>query len=138
MDRRRRLAANLAREAEAYGYTLSIWGGGALLIDAYGIPGLAGVVAYLVGALAGFAALATVAFRGFFESATVETSESVVVASMVHVVSTAGSLAAAFAVSHLLRPPALLAFVLAGVLVTVAYNLLLLVEELIVTALGRP
>lgn len=136
MDRRR-LAANLAREAEAYGYTLSIWGSGALLVDAFGIPGFARVFAFVAGALAGFAALAVVAFRGFLESATVESARSVVVASMVHLVSTSGSLAAAFAVSHLVRPPPLAAFALVGFLATVAYNLLLLGEERLAAALGR-
>lgn len=130
MDLRRTLAANLASEAEAYGYTLSVWGAGALLIDAYGVPALEGALAYVFGALVGFAALAAVAFRGFFEPADVEPADSALVVSMVHVVSTAGSLAAAAAVVHLAEPPVSLGFALVGFSVTVAYNLLLLAEEL--------
>lgn len=138
MEPRRTLAANLTREAEAYGYTLSIWGAGALLVDAFGVPGFPGVFAYVAGALVGFATLAVIAFRGFFEPATVESADSALAASMVHVVSTTGALAAAFAVSHVVVPPELVAWVTAGFLVTVAYNLLLLVEELVAAAIRSP
>lgn len=137
MDARRSLAANLVNEAEAYGYTLSVWGAGALLIDAYGVPALEGAMAYVFGALVGFAALAAVAFRGFLEPPDVETADSALVVSMVHVVSVAGSLTAAAAVVHVVEPPGPFAFALVGLCVTVAYNLLLLVEELFARYLKR-
>ena len=133
MDARTRLEANLVSESEAYGYTLSVWGAGALLIHAYGVPDIERALAYVAGALVGFGTLALLAFRGFTAEATVGEVPSSLVASTVHVVATGGILA----VVHLLlvlvgegRP--LVAFFATGVLVTVAYNLLLLDEELAV------
>ena len=137
MEARRSLAANLANETEAYGYTLSIWGAGALLIDAYGVPALGGAMAYVLGALVGFAALAGVAFRGFLETADIEGSDSALVASTVHAVSTVGSLSATVIIVNVPGLPRLLTFALVGFAVTVAYNLLLLAEQLFARALRR-
>jgi hypothetical protein len=41
MDWRQQLARNLSAETEAYGYTLSVWGGGAILIHQYSAPSIA-------------------------------------------------------------------------------------------------
>ena len=136
MNARSRLEANLVSEAEAYGYTLSIWGAGALLVHAFGVPGVERALAYVAGALVGFGALAVVAFRGLATEATVAESPSSLVASMVHIVATGGTLGA----THLFlvlgggRRP-LTVFFAVGLLVTVAYNLLLLIEELAVQSL---
>lgn len=40
MEPQDQLAQNLLSEAEAYGYTLSIWESGALLLTTYGTPAL--------------------------------------------------------------------------------------------------
>jgi hypothetical protein len=100
VEARTRLEADLVAESEAYGYTLSVWGAGAPLVHAFGVPGVERAVAHVAGALVGFAGLALLAFRGL----SAEGSPSSLVASTVHGVAT-------------------------GVLVTVAYNLLLSVEE---------
>jgi hypothetical protein len=131
MKPRSELANNLANESEAYGYTLSVWGAGALLIDAYGVPSILGITAYLGGALAGFATLVAVAFGGVLDTTRVETSNSPLVVSTVHVVSTGGSLAVASGVIRFSLVPPLLTFLLVGFSVTVTYNLLLLAEELL-------
>jgi hypothetical protein len=132
MEARTRLEAALVAESEAYGYTLSVWGAGALLIHAFGVPGVERAVAHVAGALVWFAGLVLLAFRGLSADADVEGSPSSLVASTVHVVATGGTLA----VVHLFLALAgdvrqLVAFFATGVLVTVAYNLLLLVEELV-------
>jgi len=133
MDARTRLEANLVSESEAYGYTLSIWGAGALLVHAFGVPGVERALAYVAGGLAGFGTLALVAFQGFTAEASVTESPPSLVVSTVHIVATGGTLGAV----HLLlafaggdRPP--FVFFAVGVLATVAYNLLLLLEELLV------
>lgn len=135
MDRRTRLAANLVAESEAYGYTLCVWGSGALLIDAFGVPGVERVLAFVGGALAGFAALALVAFQGFSSEADPEESPSSLVVSMVHIVSTGGTLLAAHLLLSVFAGPPMVAFFGVGALVTVAYNLLVLTEALAVRRL---
>lgn len=129
MQPRARLEANLVSESEAYGYTLSVWGTGALLIHAFGVPDIARILAFVAGALLGFAALALVAFDGVSAEATTTESPSSLVVSTIHVVATGGTLllADALVVVGQAWPPVAV-FLAAGVLVTVAYNLLLLLE----------
>lgn len=136
MDARSRLESNLVAEAEAYGYTLSIWGSGALLIHAFGVPGVARALAYVYGAIAGFAVLALVAFPSITEQAAVERSASARVASMLHLVATGGTLELVnlFIVTVGDRRVTLV-FFSAGVIATVSYNLLLLLEELATSVL---
>lgn len=56
-----RLAENLTGESKAYGYTLTIWGGGSLTIAQYHTPAALEIFLYVGGALAAFATLAPVA-----------------------------------------------------------------------------
>ena len=67
-----RLASNLLSESRAYGYTLCIWGGGAMLITQYGTPDLVGIVVFVAGAIVGFGALAAIAFNAAFAAADFE------------------------------------------------------------------
>lgn len=132
MDVRTRLEANLVSESEAYGYTLSIWGAGALLVHAFGVPGVERAMAYVAGGLAGFGTLALVAFQGFTAEATVKESPPSLVVSTVHIVATGGTLGAVHLLLVLAGDGRPLVFFAVGVLATVAYNLLLLLEELLV------
>jgi hypothetical protein len=133
MEYRTRLAANLVSESEAYGYTLTIWGSGALLIHSYSVPGVARILSFVAGALVGFALLAAVAFEGFSARMDVEESPSSLVVSAIHVLSTGGALAV---VSFLLdvTPDGwpLVTFFVVGALATVTYNVLLLFEAVAV------
>jgi hypothetical protein len=140
MDWRQQLARNLSAEAEAYGYTLSVWGGGAILIHRYSMPNVDQVYAYVGGALLGFAVLALLAFRCLFGRREVGEDRQLVVASMLHVVSTLVNLA----LSHFLvvttssTPlPTTVAFAIVGFQVTVGYNLLLLVESFLARIAAR-
>jgi hypothetical protein len=54
---RRGLASALAGAAVPYGYTLTVWSAGALLIRAHHRPSLADAFLFIVGAAAGFAVL---------------------------------------------------------------------------------
>lgn len=132
MNPRTRLEHNLIAESEAYGYTLAVWGAGALLIDAFGIPGVRAVLAYVGGALVGFALLAELAWEGIAAEMTVERTPTSRVASAIHLLSTGGTLLVAHALIVAIAGAdagALVAFLLVGVAVTTTYNLLLLVEE---------
>jgi hypothetical protein len=51
------LDAVVAASAAPYGYTISIWSSGAILVHAHGAPDVLDVVLFALGALAGFAAL---------------------------------------------------------------------------------
>ncbi|MDS0297347.1 hypothetical protein NDI76_01140 [Halogeometricum sp. S1BR25-6] len=137
MDPTKRLASNLRSESSAYGYTLTIWGAGALLIHEYGMPGEPSVFAYVGGALLGFAALSWVAFGGPLSHVD-ETDVDMTALSMIHVAATAGNLVVVVLVANMLhaagvRPPA--AFGVVGAQSTVVYNASLLLEDFVSEAL---
>ena len=59
---RRNLRAALGASAGPYGYTLTIWTSGAVLIHAFGVPGTLGALLFVVGAVAAFALVGLLAF----------------------------------------------------------------------------
>lgn len=135
MEPSKRLARNLVAESKAYGYTLTIWGGGAILVAHYGTPDIVRVAAYVGGALVAMALLAAVAFGGLLAEQRQPEGERPPVASMVHIVATGGSLLVSYLVSvggQGRLPPALV-FSLVGFLGTALYNTLLVFED----SLGR-
>jgi hypothetical protein len=131
MEPSKRLASNLVAESKAYGYTLTIWGGGAILITHYGAPDILRVALYVGGALVAMTLLAAVAFSGLFAEQRRPDGEPPPVASMVHILATGGSLLVSYLVSITgkgrLPPP--LVFGLVGFLGTVLYNTLLVAED---------
>ncbi|WP_255150707.1 hypothetical protein [Halorarius halobius] len=131
MDLRARLANNLARESAAYGFTLSVWGSGAMLIAEFGVPEAVEVFLFVAGAVGGFALLSALAFDGPFEARSTDT-EDLRVASMVHVVATLGTLGVTYALTTLTNDgvPQVAVFAAAGLSIVVGYNLALLVEEI--------
>ncbi|UPV74713.1 hypothetical protein M0R89_01255 [Halorussus limi] len=131
MDPRGRLAHNLTAESEAYGYTLTIWGSGAMLIYKVQTPDLFHILLLAFGAILGFAVLGAFAFQQMVREPE-QGDTPLVVTSMVHLVSTLGNLVVAyllvrFVVSH--STPRWLAFPLVGFQATVLYNVLLLLED---------
>ncbi|WP_197425399.1 hypothetical protein [Halobacterium sp. CBA1126] len=138
MAPRDRLRANLLAEGRAYGYTLTVWGAGAMLIHAYGVPSPAGVFAFVGGALAAMTALALVAFDGLFDTQTARDAYERQAASIVHVAAALGNLAASYAVIWAATPalPAHWAFSLVGFQATVGYNVLLLFEDGVARVVG--
>lgn len=130
MEPKTRLTHNLLAESEAYGYTLTIWGAGALLINTYGTPGLSEVFLYIGGALSGFAALGAVAFDSI-TTAPNEQDRQVVVVSIIHVLATMGNLVVSFLVIQFvtfLHVPNQIGFAVVGFQATAGYNILLLLE----------
>lgn len=135
MEPSKRLARNLVAESKAYGYTLTIWGGGAILVAHYGTPNIVQVAAYVGGALVAMALLAVVAFGGLLTEQRRPEGERPPAAAMVHIAATGGSLLVSYLVSvggQGRLPPALV-FSLVGFLATALYNALLVFED----TLGR-
>jgi hypothetical protein len=130
MDWRQQLARNLSAETEAYGYALSIWGGGAILMHQYSAPSVVQVHAYVGGALLGFVVLALLAFRCLFACQEVGDQRQLVVASILHVISTLANLALTHFLIVTTGPflPTIGVFAFVGFQVTFAYNAFLLVE----------
>lgn len=123
-----RLRINLTDESRAYGYTLVIWGSGAILIDAFGFPSPLQVIAYIAGAVAGFGILALVVYGNVFQRVENIKDEAVVVASSIHFIAALGTVGLATVLTG--RLPATTSFFLVGVNATVTYNILLLVETI--------
>lgn len=90
---REALTATLAQSAAAYGYSVSIWAGGAALIHSHGAPGYWSIGLYVVGAIAAFAAVEAWATHGFRESG--YAAPGVMVAGALHFVSAGAAVVAA-------------------------------------------
>jgi hypothetical protein len=134
MEPSQRLAHNLVAESKAYGYTLAIWGAGALLIHEFGTPDALEVGLYIGGALAAIAVLTAVAFGGVLTEHERD-GQQVVAASMVHILATGGNLVVSYALVVLVERigfPEPVPFVLVGFQTTCLYNVFLLFEHAVV------
>jgi hypothetical protein len=133
------LKRNTTEESIAYGYTLSIWGSGAFLIQFLELTPLS-VLAYVFGGVVGFGLLASVVFSDLFGDVSgAGTRDRLIVASMIHIFASFGNVLASYglvvALKGLMNP--VFIFFLIGVHATVTYNLMLVVEELISVRLYR-
>lgn len=132
MDLREQLARNLTDESEAYGYTLSIWGGGSILINLYGTPTIVQIFLYIGGALVAFALLAIIAFPYLFAERKTAQSRQLIIASTIHIVATFGSLGLAYLITRVVTIPMIPPdgiFLFIGFQLTFTYNLFILVER---------
>ncbi len=141
MQYRNRLATNLRSESEAYGFTLSIWGSGALFIEAFGTPQSTTVFLFVTGALLSYSTLAVVAFGSPLsdESDVDDVNKQLSAVSIVHVTSTLGNLLLARLLIGGLTALGVgtwLAALLVGYQVCSTYNLLLLLETRVASAVG--
>ena len=136
MELRTQLAQNLYSESKAYGYTLSVWGVGELLIYRYGMPNPLQISLYIGGGLLAFGALVYVAFDEVFTADQLTDDSGFAAASAVHLLATGGNVLAAY-LTILVLPahPEWLAFAIAGGAVTAGYNVLLLSETYVVREL---
>lgn len=137
MEPTKRLAERIAAEAEAYGFSLTTWGVGALLVHQFGIPSIIGVMAYAIGAVLGYATLALVAFGGLF-GRTEATDRPLVIASAIHIIATIGTLVFADVVikvsTGLFDPVVVFAF--GGYAMSTSYNVLLILEAVVARAVA--
>lgn len=133
-----RLAENLLSESEAYGYTLSIWGSGALLIHAFGAPGATPIFLFVIGALAAYVTLALIAFSKPFTSVELRSERRLGAASIIHIVATLGNLLVAKSILIVAAEyhfGMAVSALLLGYQATFLYNLLLLFESRVVQLL---
>lgn len=129
---RERLRGVLVDEAWAYGYTLTIWGAGALLIAEYGVPSQLDVLGYVAGSLVGFGLLTWYAFRGLLVGVEHERRDVRTAAQMVHLGATFLNLVGALVfvrLAHGVGVPEPVTFALVGFQATIVYSLFLVVEE---------
>ncbi|MEE6210726.1 hypothetical protein U3A55_11225 [Salarchaeum sp. III] len=134
MSFRARLAQTLVDESRAYGYTLVIWGAGAMLIAEYGVPSSLEVLAYIAGSLFEFAAVTYYAFGGVLTAADEGARDVKTAAEMVHLAATFCNLVVAIALVTVLAntpTPVLASFGVVGVQATVGYSVLLVAEEVL-------
>ncbi|QDX40165.1 hypothetical protein [Salarchaeum sp. JOR-1] len=134
MSFRARLAQTLVDESRAYGYTLVIWGAGAMLIAEYGVPSSPAVLAYITGSLLGFAAVTYYAFGGVLTAAEESARDVKTAAEMVHLAATFCNLVVAIALVTLFAntpTPEIAAFGVVGFQATVGYSVLLVAEEVL-------
>lgn len=132
MGPQHQLAQNLTSESKAYGYTLTIWGGGSVLGAVLGAPTLVETFAYVGGALAAFAVVLAVTFDRLVVDASI--GDRIPVPSMLHLVATSGAVLGAFLLVTAVEDAVsqTVAFALAGLQLTLTYNTLLPVETLAV------
>ncbi|WEL23364.1 hypothetical protein [Candidatus Nanohalovita haloferacivicina] len=120
---------NITDESAAYGYTLSIWGSGALLLNNFTMTPSA-ILAFVFGGVVGFALLAAISFRGFFRE--VESPEvQHIAASMIHIFASLGSVLITYLAVTNVESFSMAFVFLIGAHVTFTYNILLVFEELI-------
>lgn len=125
------LRTNLNEESKAYGYTLSIWGSGAILIGQFGVPPAFEVLMFILGGVIGFGVLAMIAFRGVWKSVERRTQDTYIVASMIHILASFGNVLVSYALIAVLEPAiaSKYVFLLVGLHASFSYNMLLLLEE---------
>jgi len=120
---------NIANESVAYGYTLSVWGSGALLLNYFSMTPES-ILAFVFGGVIGFGLLAAISFRNLFEPVEKPEVEHIA-ASMIHILASMGSVLITYlAITYTDTHSNLLVFLL-GAHVTFTYNILLALEELL-------
>lgn len=124
-----KLAINLTDTSKAYGYTLCVWGSGAVLISKFGMPDPLTVLLYVVGNVLGFGVLAVIVYGTLFVDVEDIKDETVLAATMIHLIAAPLTVVGAYLISLYLRPT--WAFFVAGLNATISYNVMLLVESLI-------
>lgn len=111
------LGAVVGATAFPFGYTISIWSGGALLINANGHPGAGSTFAFAGGAVIGFIPLALVAHRTIGEPPAADARDRLI-AGTLNAIAVTTSLAAVALIAEIHSWPA---WPLASAAVTLSY-----------------
>lgn len=119
------LRSVMAEESKAYGFTIAFWGSGIMLVEYLGIPDLTKALLFGMGAVIGFGILALFAFKGERQAETEE--ENLLVFSTVHYLSALVPIAITYLIANSINGG--YAFFLAGMNVSILYNLLMVVER---------
>jgi hypothetical protein len=95
------LATTVAASAAPYGYTVTLWSSGAVLMASHGMPQVAEVFAFLAGALAGFGLMATLAQRSLGRAELLGDAVDRVRAGSLHVLAVGGAVGAVALVAEI-------------------------------------
>lgn len=128
---RESLRSAVAACGAPYGYTLSVWTSGALLISAHGLPNLAAARSFMVGSVAGYALVGAVAFGNLGDPGGDGVGRAPALWGNVHILSIGGAILVSYPASHFLGR--YLAWPATGLAATAAYLLLLAAEFAIAT-----
>lgn len=123
-----KLRDNITDESVAYGYTLAVWGSGALLISSNTISP-ATIMSFVIGGISGFALLALIAFGKFVKEVHPEKESNFVVASMIHVLASFGTVAVNYLLITGSGLEKNLLFLVTGINTTFLYNIMLMAEH---------
>jgi hypothetical protein len=118
-----------------YGYTLSVWTSGALLISAHGLPNLFHALSFMVGSVAGYALVGALAFGNLGDPGDGAVGRAPALWGNVHVLSIGGAILASYSASHFLSGN--LAWPATGFAATAAYLVLLAAEFSFATRSGK-
>src|SRR3954447_8536844 len=88
------LGTIVAASAAPYGYTVTLWCSGAVLMRSHGTPHVAEVFAFLAGALAGFGLMAFVAHGALGRAELLDDADDRVRAGTLHVLAVGGAVGA--------------------------------------------
>jgi putative flippase GtrA len=139
VDARYTLKRNISDESLAYGFTLSVWGSGAILLDFAGAVKAEYAVAFGFGTIISFGLLTAFVFNSLLEHYEIQARQTRVVASMIHVLGAVLNVAVSYLLTVYLWgkvfPEAV--FFVVGLHVMATYNLMLLVEILLSERLYR-
>jgi hypothetical protein len=91
---RKALATIVAASAAPYGYTVTLWSSGAVLMASHGTPRVAEVFAFLAGALAGFGVMALAAHGAVGRAELLDDAADRVLAGTLHVLAVGSSVGA--------------------------------------------
>lgn len=95
------LGTVVTASAAPYGYTLSVWSSGAVLLNAHGVPTVAEVFGFLAGGLLGFAAMALAARGAVVRMDVLDDPHDRLLAGMLHWLAAGAAVGAAALVAEL-------------------------------------
>ncbi len=95
------LGTMVAARAAPYGYTVSIWSSGAVLMRGHGTPSVGAVFGFVAGALTGFTALALLARGTLNRSESLDDAGDRVLAGMLHWLAVGAAVGAVAALAEL-------------------------------------
>jgi len=128
MDYNNYLRAILVGESKAYGFTIGFWSSGMVLVMMDSMNDFLNVFSFGLGAVIGFGILSLVAFRGVLKTATVEQNEFMVLSTVHYFAALVPMVLTYLILSYV---PGNTGLLLAGISVSLSYNLLILVQETI-------
>jgi len=120
----------LLEESFAYGFTITFWGSGLLLINEYGLLHTRGILLYAIGAITGFGLLAVITFEGAVDTVEMDKTPTYFVLAAIHYLSALVPIG----ITHFLLEAPLgrgSTLFLTGAVVSIFYNVFIAFEEII-------